>query len=50
MILTKIINRCDEFHNKIKIIPNRYNLLKSINSANLSCKIKNILVFKGCFQ
>ncbi len=45
MIVTKILTCCDEFHNKNEMVPNSYNLLKSINYANLSCKIKIILIY-----
>jgi hypothetical protein len=40
MIAVKIRIRCDKFHNKSEIVPDCYNLFKSINSANLVDKIK----------
>lgn len=40
MIAVRIRIRCDKFHNKSEIVPDSYNPLKSINSANLVYKIK----------
>lgn len=36
MIAVRIRIHCDKFHNKSEIVPDCYNLFKSINSANLA--------------